>query len=68
MSELKNMQTVARIDLIDKNLNRFEVQSRPGTSSSREIFKLCVNKGWVLSELTPIETRLEDIFRNLTLN
>ncbi|HZY82445.1 MAG TPA: ATP-binding cassette domain-containing protein [Cyclobacteriaceae bacterium] len=67
-AELKKIRTVQRLDLIDKNLNRFEIQSKPGTSSSREIFRLCVEKGWVLTELTPLETRLEDIFRNLTLN
>ena len=65
---IKKMNTVQRIDLVDKNLNRFEIQSKPGMTSSREIFKLCVEKGWVLSELTPLETRLEDIFRNLTVN
>jgi ABC-2 type transport system ATP-binding protein len=67
-AELKKIKTIQRIEMIDKNLNRFEVQSKVDTSSSREIFKLCVQKGWVLSELTPLETRLEDIFRNLTLN
>jgi ABC-2 type transport system ATP-binding protein len=65
---LRKMKTIQRIDLIDKNLNRFEIQSKAGATSSREIFKMCVEKGWVLSELTPLETRLEDIFRNLTLN
>lgn len=65
---IRKMKSVQRIELIDKNLNRFEVQSKAGTTSSREIFKLCVENGWVLSELTPLETRLEDIFRNLTLN
>lgn len=68
LAELKKMKTIERIELIDKNLNRFEIQSRVGTTSSREIFRMCVEKGWVLSELTPLETRLEDIFRNLTLN
>ncbi|HMJ69956.1 MAG TPA: ATP-binding cassette domain-containing protein [Cyclobacteriaceae bacterium] len=67
-SELRKIKTIQRLDMIDKNLNRFEVQSNPGTTSGREIFMLCVQKGWVLSEMTPLETRLEDIFRNLTLN
>jgi len=53
---------------VDKELNRLEVQSKSGASSRREIFQLCVQKGWILGELTPIETRLEDIFRNLTTN
>lgn len=66
MDALHRMPTVDTIDVVDKELNRLEVQSKTGASSRREIFQLCVQNGWVLSELTPIETRLEDIFRNLT--
>ena len=68
LHELRKMPAVDLAELIDKNMNRFEVQSRTGASSKREIFNLCVQKGWVLSELIPLETRLEDIFRNLTMN
>ncbi len=68
LHELRRIRSVDRVELIDKNLNRFEVNGRTGSSSKREIFNLCVQKGWVLSELIPIETRLEDIFRNLTMN
>ena len=66
--ELRRIKSVDLVELVDKNLNRFEVHSNAGQSSKREIFHLCVQKGWVLSELIPIETRLEDIFRNLTMN
>ncbi|MCB0491802.1 MAG: ATP-binding cassette domain-containing protein [Cyclobacteriaceae bacterium] len=68
LHELRRMPTTDRVELVDKNPNRFEVQSKTDASSKREIFNLCVEKGWVLSELVPIETRLEDIFRNLTMN
>ncbi len=68
LDALRRMPNIDTVDIIDKELNRLEVQSRTGTSSKREIFNLCVQKGWVLSELTPLETRLEDIFRNLTTN
>ncbi|MCB0489591.1 MAG: ATP-binding cassette domain-containing protein [Cyclobacteriaceae bacterium] len=68
LGELRRMDTTDRVELVDKNLNRFEVHSATGKTSKREIFNLCVQKGWVLSELIPIETRLEDIFRNLTMN
>ncbi|MBZ0245220.1 MAG: ATP-binding cassette domain-containing protein [Cyclobacteriaceae bacterium] len=68
LHELRRISTTDRVELVDKNLNRFEVQSKTGASSKREVFNLCVEKGWVLSELIPIETRLEDIFRNLTMN
>jgi ABC-2 type transport system ATP-binding protein len=67
-NELRRMPSTDRVELVDKSLNRFEVQSKTGSSSKREIFQLCVDKGWILSELIPVETRLEDIFRNLTVN
>ncbi len=66
--ELRRIRSIDLVELVDKNMNRFEVQSRSGASSKREVFNLCVQKGWVLTELVPIETRLEDIFRNLTVN
>lgn len=68
LHELRRIKTIDLVELVDKGLNRFEVQSRTDASSKREVFHLCVQKGWVLSELVPIETRLEDIFRNLTVN
>lgn len=68
LHELRRIKTIDLVELVDKGLNRFEVQSRADASSKREVFHLCVQKGWVLSELVPIETRLEDIFRNLTVN
>lgn len=68
LNELRRLTNTDRVELVDKNLNRFEVQSKTGASSKREIFNLCVTKGWVMSELIPVETRLEDIFRNLTMN
>jgi ABC-2 type transport system ATP-binding protein len=66
--ELRRIRSIDLVELVDKNMNKFEVQSRSGASSKREVFNLCVQKGWVLTELIPIETRLEDIFRNLTIN
>ncbi len=68
MHELRRIKSVDTVEWVDKSLNRFEVQSNTGLSSKREIFQLCVQKKWVLSELIPIETRLEDIFRDLTIH
>ncbi len=68
LNELRKMPNTDRVEVVDKSLNRFEVQSKTGASCKREIFQMCVDKGWVLSELIPVETRLEDIFRNLTMN
>lgn len=64
---LKSLGTVDSTDFLDADTS-FEVHSNAGTSSRRAIFELCKNNNWVLTELTPVETKLEDIFRELTLN
>jgi ABC-2 type transport system ATP-binding protein len=65
---LQEIQTVEIADFGSKESNSFEVQSRPGSTSRRAVFELCKSKGWTLTEMTPVETKLEDIFRELTLN
>ncbi|MDL5510376.1 ATP-binding cassette domain-containing protein [Arenibacter sp. M-2] len=68
LKALNALDTVREVDLIQQDTNLFEVQSMANTSSKRNIFQLCVEHKWVLTELTPLETKLEDIFRNLTVN
>jgi len=65
---LQSLTTVAMVDFSDRQMNRFEVHSRPETSSKREIFNLCVRNKWMLTEIIPYEAKLEDIFRELTMN
>jgi ABC-2 type transport system ATP-binding protein len=65
---LQGLTTVAMVDFSDRQLNRFEIHSRPDVSSKREIFNLCVKNKWILTELIPYEAKLEDIFRELTMN
>jgi len=64
---LQGLSNVQIVDFISKGDSSFEVQSKPDTSSRRDVFHLCVKKGWDLTELTPTETKLEDVFRELTL-
>ncbi|MBN1416016.1 MAG: ATP-binding cassette domain-containing protein [Bacteroidales bacterium] len=64
---LQSLSHVHMVDFISKSDSSFEVQSKVNESSRRDIFHLCVNKGWDLTELTPTETKLEDVFRELTL-
>ncbi|MDX2283545.1 MAG: ATP-binding cassette domain-containing protein [Bacteroidia bacterium] len=45
---------------------RFLVSGSADLELREAIFRLCVEQGWVLTELTPIAERLEDIFRALT--
>ena len=65
---VQKLPSVAMVDFADRQLSRFEVHSRPDTSSKRDIFNLCVEKKWVLTEMTVHEAKLEDIFRELTMN
>lgn len=68
IKSLNALDTVQDVDPKQREENVFEVQSVAQQSSKRNIFNLCVEKKWVLTELTPLETKLEDIFRNLTVN
>ncbi len=66
-TSLQALGSVRMVDFADRKSNRFDVYCTD-KNASREIFGLCVAKNWVLTELTPFETKLEDIFRDLTMN
>lgn len=68
ISGLQGLDTVAMVDPVDDSENTFMINSKVDASSRRDIFNLCVQNHWVLTEMTPIETKLEDIFRELTTN
>ena len=65
---LQEVESIGVVDFVKNNENAFEIQSKPELSSKKNIFNLCVKNKWVLTEMTPIETKLEDIFRELTMN
>ncbi|HEY6906588.1 MAG TPA: ATP-binding cassette domain-containing protein [Ignavibacteriaceae bacterium] len=67
ISSLQNLESVGMVDPVADESNSFIIQSKGGKSSRRQIFQLCVQKNWILTEMTPIETKLEDIFRDLTI-
>ncbi|MGB4291699.1 MAG: ATP-binding cassette domain-containing protein [Bacteroidales bacterium] len=64
---LKTLDSVTMVEFADRQFNRFNVHCK-SEQVRREIFTLCVKNNWVLTELTPFETKLEDIFRELTMN
>lgn len=68
VSGLGSLPSIREIRVTDPSASRFEIHGVAGSSVKKDIFHSCVTHGWVLSELIPVETRLEDIFRNLTLN
>jgi len=66
ISDLQRIETIQMVDPSSDPNGIFMLQSKPGASSRRDIFNLCMQKNWFLAEMTPIETKLEDIFRELT--
>jgi ABC-2 type transport system ATP-binding protein len=65
---LQKIDSVEMVDILSKSGNTLEIHSKPGMSSRRDIFNCCVSNNWIITELTPTETKLEDIFRELTMN
>ena len=45
-----------------------EIECTDSQQTARSVYKMCVSKDWMLLQMSPVETRLEDIFRNVTLN
>ncbi len=64
---LLKIPEISEVKILEEN-RRLEVTCRQGEAAKRAIFQCCVAQNWILTELIPIETRLEDIFHNLTLN
>jgi len=68
ISALSALDSVGMVDPVKDAESSFVINSKDNLSSRKSIFNLCVQKNWVLTELTPLETKLEDIFRELTTN
>ncbi|MDT8393949.1 MAG: ATP-binding cassette domain-containing protein [Bacteroidales bacterium] len=65
---LQELDSIEMVDFIKDKPNSFEIQSKTDVSSRRAIFELCVKNNWALLEMTVYETKLEDVFRELTMN
>jgi len=65
-SSLATLSSVSEVYPAENGARGWMVSSRPGSDSREEIFEHCVRKGWILTQMTPIESSLEDIFRELT--
>jgi ABC-2 type transport system ATP-binding protein len=65
---LKTLDSVEVVDFVKNEDQTFEIQSKEGASSRRPVSQLCSAKGWTITQLAQVETKLEDIFRELTMN
>ncbi|HSY77576.1 MAG TPA: ATP-binding cassette domain-containing protein, partial [Bacteroidia bacterium] len=55
LAMLKNIPYVIKVDEIMGKENGFEIQAEKMGNPKRDIFKMCVEKGWVLTEMTTFE-------------
>ena len=55
-------------NIISSTPHHFEIQCERATEIEKKIFDICCQNNWYISEMTPVETRLEDIFRQVTKN
>jgi len=68
LDALQSLDNIANAGPVSHYENTFMVSTKPDTSSRKDIFRLCVERNWVLTEMSLIETKLEDVFRDLTTN
>jgi len=66
--QLKSIPAVETVSLIDERngTKKLSVETSDATDIRKELFQLCVQKGWGILELHRVQTSLEDIFRQLT--
>jgi ABC-2 type transport system ATP-binding protein len=63
---IKGSKKVAELPT-DERAHTYELTSEQSTDLRPELFKLIVDKGWVLLELHRDTQKLEDVFRDLTI-
>lgn len=66
--KIRTLPGVKKVTIGDVNQGTFQIESREGHYINPTIFQACVDNHWVLTEMIPYETKLEDIFRELTMN
>ncbi len=64
--KLKSIEGVDLVDIDDAKANRFTVEYQQDNNIAKSIFNMCVDNSLVITELIPVETKLEDIFKEFT--
>jgi ABC-2 type transport system ATP-binding protein len=60
---LNDLEEVASVQ---RTNGHYELSAARDANPAADVFHLCADQGWVLTELTPLESSLEDVFRELT--
>ncbi|HYW33768.1 MAG TPA: ATP-binding cassette domain-containing protein [Balneolaceae bacterium] len=66
--ELRQLPSVAKVEPAEQYNDAWMIHAKPRLDSREEVFHLCVENNWTLLQMTPVESSLEDIFRELTEN
>lgn len=66
--QIKAIPAVEIVSLIEENNNfkKISIETSSAVDIRRDLFTLCLTKGWTLLEMHRVQTSLEDIFRQLT--
>jgi len=67
-SDVKSIPSIQSVSLLStrNGVKKLSVETSQAGDIRKELFQLCVQKGWVVLELHRVQTSLEDIFRQLT--
>jgi ABC-2 type transport system ATP-binding protein len=65
---LRALPSVDLVDFAREEAFGFEVQTLHQHASRQQIFQMCVDHKWILTGMTLFQTKLEDVFRELTMN
>jgi len=60
------LSAVNGVASVQRTNGTYELAADGQNDPAANVFRLCAERGWVLTELTPIESSLEDVFRELT--
>jgi len=62
----QTLEEIEGVASVQRTNGHYELSAAGSADPAKDVFHLCADRGWVLTELTPIESSLEDVFRELT--
>jgi ABC-2 type transport system ATP-binding protein len=60
------LEALDGVTSVQRTNGHYELAAGGDAEPAADVFYLCADRGWVLTELTPLESSLEDVFRELT--
>jgi len=60
------LEAIDGVASVQRSNGYYELAAAGDAEPAADVFHLCSDRDWVLTELTPLESSLEDVFRELT--